>query len=418
MEIDSVEKLKGLQITALDDEEEEEEEEKAQEIDIYDEEEEDEEEEQEPVILGFVEKPEHSWSLLRQQFPSKAGAVTAWLDPDNLPSGRSCVCDLCGEPLQFLLQVYAPLVEKESAFHRTVFVFMCLSMNCLLRDQHEQWKRQPEKPSRSVKVFRCQLPRVNHFYSSKPPKGNKTDKPLTSGAPLCNWCGTWKGDKFCSSCKSARYCSQKHQVMHWRAGHKPQCQQLSLSPQPPESNTYNDGTTGVNVMKVACKSLWPEYEMKNEHESEYETEMSEDDAHANNSLVSRSGMDDSMKSLLDRFEEDGDRKSWASFQECIAKAPEQVLRYCRSAKARPLWPMSSGRPSQTNIPNCSYCGGPLCFEFQVLPQLLYYFGVKNDVGSLDWATIVVYTCEASCDGVGYKEEFPWVQLSSPSPNLP
>lgn len=31
----------------------------------------------------------------------------AWLDLVNLPSGRSCVCDICGEPLQFLLQVFA-----------------------------------------------------------------------------------------------------------------------------------------------------------------------------------------------------------------------------------------------------------------------------------------------------------------------
>ncbi|PPS14874.1 hypothetical protein GOBAR_AA05702 [Gossypium barbadense] len=351
----------------------------------------------ESVILGFVEKPEHNWSLLRQQFPSKAGGVPAWLDPDNLPTGMSCVCDVCGEPLQFLLQVYAPLVEKDSTFHRTLFVFMCLSMKCLLRDQHEQWKRHPDKQSRSVKVFRCQLPRGNSFYSSKPPEGNATDKPLTPGAPLCNWCGTWKGDKFCSSCKVARYCSQKHQVMHWRAGHKLECQQLSLSPQSSDSNACH----------VASKSLWPEYEMKNEHESEYDTEMSGDEEHTDNSLIPRNKVDDTMKSLMDTFEGDGDKKSWASFQERIGKAPEQVLRYFRSAGSKPLWPMLGGRASKADIPICSYCGGHLCFEFQILPQLLYYFGVKNDAESLDWATIAVYTCEASCEGVGYKQEFAW-----------
>ncbi|CAB4307356.1 unnamed protein product [Prunus armeniaca] len=58
---------------------------------------------------------------------------------------------------------------------------------------------------------------------------------------------------------------------------------------------------------------------------------------------------------------------------------------CRIPGAKPLWPVSSGRPSKANIPKCSYCAGPLCFEFQ------------NDVDSLDWATIAVYTCEASCD---------------------
>jgi hypothetical protein len=31
--------------------------------------------------------------------------------------------------------------------------------------------------------------------------------------PLCSWCGTWKGDKLCGSCKTTRYCSVKHQVL-------------------------------------------------------------------------------------------------------------------------------------------------------------------------------------------------------------
>lgn len=31
--------------------------------------------------------------------------MQAWLDPFNLPSGKSCLCDFCGVPLQFVLQV-------------------------------------------------------------------------------------------------------------------------------------------------------------------------------------------------------------------------------------------------------------------------------------------------------------------------
>ncbi|CAL5423431.1 unnamed protein product [Camellia sinensis] len=85
--------------------------------------------------------------------------------------------------------------------------------------------------------------------------------------------------------------------------------------------------------------------------------------------------------LLANFEGDGDRKSWASFQERIARAPEQVLRYYERAK--PLWPISSGRPSKTDITKCSYCGGPQGFEFQILPQLLYYFGpLAREPGTL------------------------------------
>ncbi|XP_057977939.1 uncharacterized protein LOC131164627 [Malania oleifera] len=370
-----------------------------------------------PVVLGFVEKPENQWSLLRQSFPSKAGGVPAWLDPINLPSGKSCVCGFCGEPLQFLLQVYAPIKDKEPTYHRTIFVFMCPSMTCLLQDQHEQWKRDLGKAAQSVKVFRSQLPLCNPFYSSKSSTESGSAEPSGSGAALCDWCGTWKGDKLCSSCKRARYCSEKHQVLHWRSGHKINCQRIVISSELNSSLTCS-GSSLVQMHKVASSTQWPEYEIISEDECESDAEMSTDGAY-DGSLVARDKMDETFAALLNSFGEDGDRKCWASFQERIARAPEQVLRYCMDARAIPLWPISSGQPSMADIPKCSYCGGLRKFEFQIMPQLLYYFSVKNEVNSLDWGTIVVYTCEASCQGsLGYKEEFAWVQLASPSATVP
>ncbi|KAK7306429.1 hypothetical protein VNO77_44368 [Canavalia gladiata] len=371
-------------------------------------------EELQPATLGFVDEPKNQWSLHRQYFPSKAGGFPAWLDPLNIPSGRSSVCDNCGEPLQFLLQVYAP-TEKETTFHRMLFVFMCPSMKCLLRDQHEQWKRHPEKPSRSVKVFRCQLPRDNPFYSRECPKYNESHKPASSGAVLCDLCGTWKGDKLCGGCKQARYCSEKHQVKSWRSGHKIACQQLKVSS--PVFGPSKSGTNSLESHIVGNYNVWPEFEIIIEDESDYMQDMSEDNTFAN-SLISRNRTDDTMNQLLDNFQGDDEKKSWAYFQERIAKAPEQVLRYYRSTDAKPIWPVSSGRPSEADIPRCSYCGGPMCCEFQILPQLLYYFGVDNEVDSLDWASIVVYACKASCDAsLPYKHEFAWVQLYSPSTTL-
>ncbi|KAK7341801.1 hypothetical protein VNO80_24740 [Phaseolus coccineus] len=400
---DLVDKLKAVQNDNVEDQDE------------YDDvDDDDEEEEHEPITLGFVDKPKNKWSLQRQYFPSKAGGVPAWLDPLNIPSGGSFVCDICGDPLQFLLQVYAP-TEKETAFHRMLFVFMCPSMKCLLRDQHEQWKHHPEKPSRSVKVFRCQLPCVNPFYSQECPQYNESHKPAGSGAVLCDWCGTWKGDKLCSSCRQARYCSEKHQVMSWRAGHKIACPLMQISS--PVSGSNKSGTTSFESRKVGSKNLWPEFEIIIEDESEDNRDTSEENT-LSNSLISRTRADDTMNSIFDNFQRDADKKSWASFQECIDKAPEQVLRYYRNTNVKPIWPVSSGRPSNADIPRCSYCSGPMCCEFQILPQLLYYFGVDNEVDSLDWASIVVYACEASCNAsLPYKHEFAWVQIYSPSTAL-
>ncbi|XP_047312935.1 programmed cell death protein 2 [Impatiens glandulifera] len=398
-------KLKDIHISSFDEEEEENEEVQVKdngdvdssdytEFDEFDDDDEDGDEI--PITLGFLEKPKNNWSLLRQLFPSKAGGVPAWLEPINLPSGRSSLCDICSEPLQFLLQVYAPFSDKDYAFHRTLFVFMCPSMTCLNQDQHEQWKRLPEKASRSVKVFRSQLTRSNPFYSKEAPKYNGTDEPSIIGASLCNWCGTWKGDKVCSSCRKTRYCSEKHQSLHWKSGHKIDCCQLDAASQ-------SSSCTGN-------KTTWPQFEIINEDEV---LEEEEEEEGLNNSLVVGSKIDESVNSMLHDFEGDADKQSWVSFQDRIGRAPEQIMRYCRHEKAKPLWPMHSGRPSKADIPNCSSCGGPRAFEFQILPQLLYYFGVKNDVDSLDWASIVVYTCENSCEGSSsYKEEFSWVQLAS------
>ncbi|KAJ0797192.1 putative programmed cell death protein [Helianthus annuus] len=390
----SIVNLTNMRISSLDDEEYEE----------YDDEDDDDDEEFEdeaPVTLGFVEKPKHEWSLLRHLFPSKAGGTPAWLNPVNLPSGKACLCDICGEPLRFLLQAYAPivddpLVDTESTFHRTLFVFMCTSMSCLLQDQHEQWKHHPEKGSRSVKVFRSQLPHHNQFYSSEPPKNDGSDKPLGTAAPLCSWCGTWKGDKVCSNCKRARYCSKTHQAIHWSSTHKTQCRTIDLMLQPSNSAPTNSSD---DIPKAASNDTWPEYEIINEDEPELDPGTSNVGAYGN--------------ALRNDNEDEGDAKSWAYFTQRIARAPEQVLRYSRREK--PLWPMLSGRPSKTDIPKCSSCGSDRAFEFQILPQLLYYFDVKNESNSLDWATIAVYTCEASCDGsLAYEEEFCWVQLTSQS----
>ncbi|KAF6141266.1 hypothetical protein GIB67_024350 [Kingdonia uniflora] len=463
--------IRSLQISSLDDKLKEGEEEEDLVDDDGDviEEEEDDDEDEAVITLGFFENPKNRFSLLSHMFPSKAGGVTAWLDPVNLPSEKSRTCGFCREPLQFLLQgvllgatrnvthliitkVYAPIATKESTFHRTLFVFMCTSMGCLLKDQHEQWKRRPDKQSRCVKIFRCQLPRLNPFYSSEPPRNYKIDKPSEIGVN--------DYDLF-----------QLHFVVGVVPGEETRFVGAAkvhvIAPKNTRPSTYE-----FYLIAVASNNLWPEFEIISEDEAEFDTESS--DCNPPNSIVSKGPMGGSFKSMSDDFQGDDDQRSWVSFQVRIAKAPEQVLRYSRDAMAKPLWPTSIGRPSKADIPKCNYCDGPLCYElqaqnmsrifelyaamfnrkqgedsidahysilkghweelsqyrpcttdltkqkryreeFQILPQLLYYFDVKNDANSLDWATIVLYTCINSCEAsVVYKEEFAWVQLSSPS----
>lgn len=349
-----------------------------------------------PVVVGFVQKPEQPWCLSRQLFPSKAGGSPAWLDPVNIPRGSDICCGFCGRPLQFLVQVYAPIEANKEAFHRTLFLFMCSSMACLRQDQHHQMSMSAKKLIRSVKVFRCQLHRKNAYYSQDPPKNDGHDALISKGVSLCSWCNTWRGEKVCSGCKQARYCSRDHQLEHWRANHAACCRKV-------QEEVERQHT----AWSSASNSLWPEFEIVDEEEGSIEQQTSTFGQMA----VPLSRKEDGFSSQFQDVEPSKEQRHWANFEARLSRAPGQVLRYCRSGDAKPLWPKSDGKPDSSSIPVCPSCNGHRIFEFQILPQLLYFFGVSNEADSLDWATVAVYSCESSCtSSKAYVEEFVWVQL--------
>lgn len=390
------------------------------------EEEEVEEKEEDRMMLGFVQEPESPHSLARHFFPDKAGGTPAWLDPINIPNVPHSCCGICGNPLQFLLQVYAPFEEKDDAFHRTLFVFMCPSMACLQQDQIEQRKLPMEKSRRSVKVFRCQLAQKNSFYPVDLPKHDGHDghdAPSCSGVALCSWCGTWRGGKICSGCKIARYCSRQHQVDHWRTGHAADCrriQSMSTSVAAVNGLTGNcnslvneHGSQNDYLVKAASTHLWPELQITVEKEDNMDSE-GLDEQVPENAIAANQEKDEEFIRQFQGMESSRDQKHWASFEARISGYQDQVLRYSRSKNAKILWPRLGGQPRITDIPKCTMCDGSRYFEFQILPQLLFFFKVQNDSDSLDWSTIVVYTCPTSCgmNSSGYVEEFAWVQLAS------
>jgi pre-rRNA-processing protein TSR4 len=119
--------------------------------------------------------------------------------------------------------------------------------------------------------------------------------------------------------------------------------------------------------------------------------------------------DDSV-STIDNLEAASQRsdKAYNKFMKRVAYARDQVLRYDRNGE--PLWVSAEKTLSSSDIPPCSICGGRRVFEFQVMPQLLNELGSISTEGFLDWGVLVVYTCEASCNGgPAYKEEYVWRQ---------
>ncbi|CAN7992111.1 unnamed protein product [Ixodes hexagonus] len=345
------------------------------------------------VELGFLEKCE-PWVVKSKYFPSKVGGKPAWLHLKNIPDGEHLSCQNCGEPCVFLLQVYAPIDDIDSAFHRTLFLFVCVAPGCLNKNK-----------TGSFVILRSQLPRINNFYGGEPPIETEegSDSPSARDfGNLCVVCGAL-GNKTCAKCRARHYCSKSHQVADWKSGHKFQCgSQL-------DDDAAKSATTGGGV-------LFPEYELITEPEDD----VCDSHAAADKSDEQRlsdyraflskhpdcSDVDSAMNANdLNNMAATCQDKAFWKFKKIIEKAPHQVLRY--NPGASPLLVSSEDAPDA--IPNCPNCGSERQFEFQVLPQLLNEI-VESNSESLDWGTLIVYTCKQSCDGdKPYLDEFIWKQ---------
>ena len=177
------------------------------------------------VELGFVEEVGNLCSLTSPFFPSKVGGKPAWLARCSLPDPESLSCKNCEKTLVFLLQVYVPSDDEDSAiFHRTIFVFCCRDGTCYKVINNE-----------CLAAFRCQLPRINEFYDSSEIGENPDEHFLKfqekesemTWSPLCDVCGCG-GNKRCGRCHLRRYCSKEHQTIDWKRKHNKECCKGSL----------------------------------------------------------------------------------------------------------------------------------------------------------------------------------------------
>lgn len=186
------------------------------------------------VDLGFVDK---SCKLLESRFfPSKVGGIPAWLDLKNVPEAQDIICDKCSKPRYFLCQIYCPYNQKDSGFHRTLFIFMCLSKDCFQPNTY-----------RNFVVFRSQLPRKNPYYPDTPPAEKLSWRPdINCGkfdVKLCDLCGIKSSDISCDKCQK-QFCSDNHKSLH----------------------QYCDST---EVSKETEQSLLPEYGLNIEPEYDF-----------------------------------------------------------------------------------------------------------------------------------------------------
>ena len=342
------------------------------------------------IDLGFAQKvdPNLRWKLKNKYFPSKIGGKPIFLDLKYLPKSNDLKCLKCQKMMRFLLQIYCPIDSKDNAFHRTLFVFCCVDNEC-----------------NQLKVLRSQLSRNNPYYSSEAPDYEKDDlsydpKPELFGHNLCVVCGL-DAKKKCSKCLKVSYCSKEHQIIDWREGnHKQKC-----------------GTNDLKQIEGTLNSgVFPELELtidsnnSDDDSEDNDSEMESKQMEKYNELLEKDCPEYQTKNL-DKYEDNvsEDQKVFNRFKRLSS---EEVIRYCvyddnERTEVEPLWISTQNKPNFP-IPECQYCGSQRRFEFQVMPQLLHQ--IIRSEESLDWGTLVVYTCIQSCAlEDGYKEEYIWRQ---------
>ncbi|KAI8868328.1 hypothetical protein GQ42DRAFT_125405, partial [Ramicandelaber brevisporus] len=329
------------------------------------------------VLLGFVEPLPADDSATGSEdlvFSNRVGGVPAWLDPSNPLTAEDVCCETCGVSMSLLLQMYAPEDEPEDAYHRVIYVFACRNGEC----HRKYWRG-------CFKVFRAQLAEQNDIYEYQPQNQHQQDENGTALAMTCVVCNLAAPHQ-CSNCKSARYCSQAHQAMHWKAGDH----------------------------SVFCKAI---LSGKMQPIQQSSTTAPSSSSSSSSKLVSKSGIievDDDGNEVDDNEETDtGVDPAFIRFHKRVLRAPSQVLRYTRTADdpvdaTTPLWVSEKGKPSQDDIPACELCGGERELEMQIMPQLLDKIGIDHKgIDSIDWGTLLIYTCANSCslNGLDLKKRY-------------
>jgi pre-rRNA-processing protein TSR4 len=356
------------------------------------------------IVLGFAEAPESRATFDPKGFPSKLGGLPVWLyGRHRIPQPLRCRC--CNGVLAFLMQIYAPLSELDHSFHRTMYVFVCRVRGC-------------PGGTGSVRVLCGQLPRENPFYPFDADQDNEEREGLAAESYeqrrfSCVVCG-FAASSRCGQCNSASYCSRDCQKVDWRIGHKALCQ----------ASREAAGSQSVCNMKdmESKRDAWRFEEFEVDHGpcpspqqlTDQDGTCGTDQSHSGTLQgVDAKELPESLfKNLHRRGRLRKEDDAFQRFSDAMRSAPDQILRYWRGG--RPLWASVSGRVchEDTETLSCDRCGGRRVFEFQIVSQALYYIGVdkradlRSDEGGchgLDWATIVVFSCENSCSKIGGRE---------------
>ena len=345
------------------------------------------------LVLGFPDEEVRDFG--RASFPSKIGGKPVFLldVPADTPK-----CGRCERRMRFLCQLYAPVVaEHGQAFHRTLYVYFCDVAACSRAGG-----------ALSVAVLRAQLARRNGIYSFD--GGGEVAVELKSD--VCAVCGGSAVER-CSACKCVAYCSVDCQRTDWKLGHKTVCKLRA------EGKLEEMKRAGIVLEEARKRCRFREVAIGTEEWSDEESEDEGDEGVAEVKGTMQDAGEEELPEELFRGDNVED-EVFERFCRLTRNPPDQVVRYARGGKC--VWMHAKGG-REAEGGKCERCGGEMVFEFQVLPQAVYYAERAKNGGSIgevvkrlrdsaDWGVIAVFTCRESCEVEDrYVREQAWLQPS-------
>ncbi|XP_048014722.1 programmed cell death protein 2-like [Megalobrama amblycephala] len=318
--------------------------------------------------------------------------------PDLLPiiTLQYPICRLCQRGLSHVVQVYCPLAA--SPYHRTINVFACTNPQCC--GKSESWI-----------VLRSQC-------LDDDIKGNQDNKTTTcteSAMSRTDWCDEaddWGMDDEEQANVAESGVQLPNDGVCEGTDVSSKFQDLCIDGGVDQQSTIQP--TDVPIFQSFYISVMEETDLDGFHDTDHENKLLREYEEREGVIVGETqscASGEAQEEYEKATVKHGD-EVFTSFMKKISLCPEQVLRYSWSGS--PLF--ITEPPSNVNqmVPFCGHCSSPRVFEFQLMPalvSLLSSAGTNLDI-SLEFGTVLVYTCRNSCWKSGSMvpvEEFLFVQ---------
>ncbi|KAK5581241.1 hypothetical protein RB653_001272 [Dictyostelium firmibasis] len=413
------------------------------------------------VVLGFTEKDFNKSQLTSNYFPTKVGGKPVWLDLSNIPKREELFCEKCSKQMAFLMQIYAPIDENEDSFHRMVHIFCCKDPRCgyyaAVRTQLPQVNSFYPSDADERKYDE----NYEDLYKQQPEytknRQNTCDycgcfaKSNCSGCKKVYYCSKehqqldWElgHSEQCKLLKDLNIIDINNLEENKKIPRKrvsdflfkeldiiTESLELKEFPPPTTTTTTTTTTDDKNTNTNGNSNTESINNLKIDSDDEYDDDNDEDDIDLDENgnpvykneigkeLIPTNGGEtmtndpEAIGKFEDYIGETGKKaefneetftkikdKSLIYFKRIVDNDQDQILRYSKDSNYPILW-VSDTDQAPEPIPQCSNCGSNRKFEFQILPQLLYFLDMDSTLANnsfdIDFGILSIYTCESSC----------------------